>query len=302
MPDAKRSLLIVEDDRGLRRQLVWTFDDYEVLTAADRESALAALAANAPPVITLDLGLPPDPDGASEGLATLQKIIEVAPHSKVIVVTGNSQREHALHAVKLGAYDFYQKPIDSDTIRLIVARAHNLYEIECENRRLHLFESATALEGIITASQPMLRVSRMSERVAPTAASVMLLGESGTGKELIARAIHALSPRAERRFVAVNCAAIPENLLESELFGHEKGAFTGAHRQIIGKLEVANGGTFFFDEVGDMPMPLQPKLLRFLQERKIERLGGRSEIALDVRVICATHRRPEELIQSNHFR
>lgn len=302
MVDNKRRLLIVEDDRGLQRQLVWTFDEYDVITATDRESAIAIVQADPPPVITLDLGLPPDPDGASEGLATLERIVEIAPHSKVIVVTGNNQREHALQAVKLGAYDFYRKPVEADTIRLIVERAYNLYELETENRRLHLAGSKSSLDGIITASPGMLRVVAMVERLASSSAGVLLLGESGTGKELIARAIHALSPRSDRRFVATNCAAIPETLLESELFGHEKGAFTGAHRQVMGKLEMANGGTFFLDEVGDMPMSLQPKLLRFLQERKLERIGGRSEIAVDLRIICATHKRPEEMIQSNKFR
>ena len=302
MVENKRKLLIVEDDRGLQRQLTWTFDEYEVITASDRESAIAIAQKNPPPVITLDLGLPPDADGATEGLATLKRIVEIAPHSKVIVVTGNTQRAHALQAVKFGAYDFYSKPVDADTIRLIVERAYNLYELESENRRLNLAASKTSLDGIVTASPGMLRVLAMVERVASSSASVMLLGESGTGKELIARAIHDLSQRSSGRFVATNCAAIPETLLESELFGHEKGAFTGAHRQVMGRLEIANGGTFFLDEVGDMPISLQPKLLRFLQERKLERIGGRSEISVDLRIICATNKRPEDMIQSKHFR
>jgi len=302
MAGAKQKLLIVEDDQGLQRQLVWTFDEYEVLSAGDQAAALSLVKSAEPPVITLDLGLPPDPDGASEGLATLERIKQAAPHAKVIVVTGNGEREHALRAVDLGAYDFYQKPIDADTIRLIVGRAFNLYNLEAENRRLQQLDRQSPLRGLVTASPAMLQVCSMVERVAPTTVSVMLLGESGTGKELIARALHELSPRAEKRFIAINCAAIPENLLESELFGHEKGAFTGAHRQVVGKIELADQGTFFLDEVGDMPLPLQAKLLRFLQERKFERIGGRVEISVDVRIVCATHQRPEDLIKASRFR
>jgi two-component system NtrC family response regulator len=302
MASSKPKLLIVEDDLGLQRQLGWTFEDYNVLSAVDRPSAMALAASTQPPVITLDLGLPPDPDGGTEGLATLEQIKQVAPHAKVIVVTGNEDREHALKAIELGAYDFYQKPIDADTIRLIVGRAYNLHTLEAENRRLRQLEQRSPLRGLVTASPPMLYVCNMVERVAPTSVGVLLLGESGTGKEVIARALHALSQREGKRFVAINCAAIPENLLESELFGHEKGAFTGAHKQVIGKIEMADQGTLFLDEIGDMPMPLQAKLLRFLQERVLERIGGRSEISVDVRVICATHRRPEEMIKAALFR
>jgi len=302
MVQAKQKLLIVEDDQGLQRQLVWTFDDYEVLSAGDQESALALVKSAQPPVVTLDLGLPPDPDGATEGLATLERIKQINPHTKVIVVTGSGEREHALKAVNLGAYDFYQKPIDADTIRLIVDRAAKLYALETENRRLARLDRRSPLTGVITASAPMLNVCAMVERVAPTTVGVLLLGESGTGKEVIARALHEMGPRADKRFVAINCAAIPENLLESELFGHEKGSFTGAHRQVVGKIELADQGTFFLDEVGDMPLPLQSKLLRFLQERKFERIGGRVEITVDVRIICATHQRLEDLIKAHRFR
>jgi two-component system, NtrC family, response regulator len=298
----KSKLLIVDDDLGLQRQLAWTFGDYEVLFAADRSSALAQVKSTAPPVITVDLGLPPDPDGASEGLATLAEIRNMAPHSKVIVMTGNEERAHALKAISLGAYDFYQKPIDADTIRLIIDRAFNLYALEAENRRLRDLEQRSPLRGLVTASTPMLNVCNIVERVAPTSVSVLLLGESGTGKELIARALHELSPRSANRFVAINCAAIPDTLLESELFGHEKGAFTGAHRQVIGKVETADHGTLFLDEIGDMPMPLQAKLLRFVQERVFERIGGRSEISVDVRIICATHGRPDELMKAGLLR
>ncbi len=302
MAKSKRKLLIVEDDLGLQRQLAWTFEDYEVLSATDRDAALALVASAEPPVVTLDLGLPPDPDGASEGLATLEQIQKLAPHTKVIVVTGSEERAHALKAISLGAYDFYQKPIDADTIRLIVDRAYNLHTLENENRRLHQLEERLPLQGLVTASPPMLSVCTMVERVAPTSVTVLLLGESGTGKEVIARALHTLSPRQGKRFVAINCAAIPETLLESELFGHEKGSFTGAHKQVIGKIELADQGTLFLDEIGDMPIQLQAKLLRFLQQRVLERIGGRTEISVDVRVICATHRKPEELIKSNLLR
>jgi two-component system NtrC family response regulator len=300
--DQKPKLLIVDDDLGLQRQLAWTFEDYEVFLAVDRASALAKVKSASPSIITLDLGLPPDPDGASEGLATLEEIRQIAPHAKVIVMTGNEERAHALRAINLGAYDFYQKPIDAETIRLIVSRAHNLYLLEAENRRLRELEQHSPLRGLVTASPPMLSVCNVVERVAPTSVSVLLLGESGTGKEVIARALHDLSPRAGKRFVAINCAAIPENLLESELFGHEKGAFTGAHKQVIGKIELSDHGTLFLDEIGDMPMPLQAKLLRFLQERVFERVGGRTEISVDVRIICATHRKPDEMMKTAQLR
>ena len=302
MATTKPKLLIVEDDLGLQRQLSWTFEDYDVHSATDRATALAAVTSVQPPVVTLDLGLPPDPDGGSEGLATLEQIKHVAPHAKIVVVTGNEDREHALKAIELGAYDFYQKPIDADTIRLIVGRAYNLYSLEAENRRLRQLEIRSPLRGLVTQSQAMLHVCNMVERVAPTSVGVLLLGESGTGKEVIARALHALSQREGKRFIAINCAAIPENLLESELFGHEKGAFTGAHKQVVGKIELADQGTLFLDEIGDMPMPLQAKLLRFLQERVLERIGGRSEISVDVRIICATHRKPDEMIKAALFR
>ena len=299
---AERRLLIVEDDVGLRRQLAWAFKDYEVQFAGSRDEALALVDSTKPAVVTLDLGLPPDPDGATEGLATLERIMSVAPGTKVIVVTGNEDRAHALKAVGLGAYDFYQKPIDAEVLHLIVDRAHNLHQLEAENRRLQELQRASPLRGLVTASAPMLSVCGTVEKIAPTSASVFIMGESGTGKELIARALHEMSPRAPKRFVAINCAAIPENLLESELFGHEKGAFTGAHKQVIGKIELADEGTLFLDEIGDMPMALQAKLLRFLQERRIERIGGRDEIPVDVRIVCATHQKPDELIRAHRFR
>jgi two-component system NtrC family response regulator len=302
MDKTKRKLLVVEDDLDLHRQLSWAFADYDISFADNREAAMALVASLKPPVVTVDLGLPPDPDGSTEGLATLEAIMSAAPNTKVIVVTGNEDRANALKAIQLGAYDFYQKPIDADVLSLIVSRAYNLYELESENRRLAQSNQNWPLRGIVTSSLPMLNVCRAIEKVAPTNASVFLLGESGTGKELCARALHEMGPRTAKRFVAINCAAIPENLLESELFGHEKGAFTGAIKQVIGKIQLADKGTLFLDEIGDMSMALQAKLLRFLQERKFERIGGRDEISVDVRVVCATHHKPEELIAAGRFR
>jgi two-component system NtrC family response regulator len=297
-----KKLLVVEDDPGLQTQLRWCFENYEVVIAGDRTEALAALKQYEPPVVTLDLGLPPDADGTSEGFAILEDILLAAPHTKVIVVTGNNGREHATKSVAMGAYDFFYKPIDADMLELIVNRGYRVYELEEENRRLSTQQPESPLTGVITGSDSMLQVCRTVEKVAPTDATVLVLGESGTGKELLARALHELSARNESRFVAINCAAIPENLLESELFGYEKGAFTGAAKQTPGKIETASGGTLFLDEVGDMPLPLQAKLLRFLQERVIERVGGRKEIPVDVRVICATHKDLHELIRQTDFR
>ncbi|HMV38272.1 PEP-CTERM-box response regulator transcription factor [Plasticicumulans sp.] len=302
MRELNRKLLIVEDDPGLQSQLRWCFADYEVLTADSRDSAIAQLRRHEPPIVTLDLGLPPDPANATEGLATLQEILQLLPSTKVIVVTGNDDRDNALQAVAAGAYDFYQKPVDGDVLKLIVDRAHALYALENENRELAARSQSSKLEGLIAGSASMLKVCRTVEKIAPTDATSLLLGDSGTGKELIARALHDLSNRADKRFVAINCAAIPETLLESELFGYEKGAFTGAAKQTRGKIEYADGGTFFLDEVGDLPMSLQAKLLRFLQQRVIERVGGREEIPVDVRVVCATHRELPALIRAGSFR
>jgi len=298
---SKNLLLLVEDDLGLQKQLKWSFDDLEVVIAGDRDAALAAVRRYEPPVVTLDLGLPPDADGASEGLATLEQILALAPTTKVIVVSGNQDRANAVKAVALGAYDFYHKPIEPDILRLIVNRALHLHQLEAENRKLQARQGA-ALQGIITGSGVMQKICRTVEKVAPVDATVLLLGDSGTGKELFARALHDLSPRASQRFVAINCAAIPENLLESELFGYEKGAFTGASKQTKGKIEYADHGTLFLDEVGDLPFSLQAKLLRFLQERVVERLGGREEIPVDVRVVCATHQDLKRLIEQGRFR
>ena len=296
-----RPLLVIEDDPGLQSQLRWCFEGFDVTIAGDRVSALEAIEISMPAVVTLDLGLPPDPTNASEGLATLEAILTKAPHTKVIVVTGNDDRENAVRSIGMGAYDFYQKPIEPEILSLIIERAYALYELELENRNL-LQQTSSPLDGVIASSPQMFKLCRMIEKVAPTNATTLILGESGTGKEVIARALHQLSARSDKKFVAINSAAIPETLLESELFGYEKGAFTGANKTTPGKIELAEGGTFFIDEVGDLPQSLQAKMLRFLQERVIERLGGREEIPVDVRVICATHQDLPALIEAGTFR
>ncbi len=295
-------LLVVEDDLGLQDQLRWCFDRYEVVMAGNRVSALEQVQRHHPPVVTLDLGLPPDADGISEGLATLEEIVAASPDTKVIVVTGQNDRENAVRAVGSGAYDFYYKPIDPEILGLIVNRAYRVRELELENRELMQQKVDHPVEGVVACSPEMVKVCRTVEKVAPSNATILILGDSGTGKELCARSLHNLSPRASNRFIAINCAAIPENLLESELFGYEKGAFTGAVRQTPGKIEYANSGTLFLDEVGDLPMSLQAKLLRFLQERVVERIGGREEIPVDVRVVCATHQDLQDKIRAGTFR
>ncbi|PWB59899.1 MAG: PEP-CTERM-box response regulator transcription factor [Nitrosomonadales bacterium] len=302
MSQNKKHLLIIEDDPGLQKQLRWSFDAYEVLVAGERESALAQVRRFEPAVVTMDLGLPPDPDGASEGLATLKQILALAPDTKVIVLTGNQDHANAVKAIGMGAYDFHQKPFDPEMLGLVIKRAFYLHALQQENRNLLQTQADSPLSGIIGRDPGLLKVCRNVEKVAPSDATVMLLGDSGTGKELLAKALHRLSSRQGKRFMAINCAAIPENLLESELFGYEKGAFTGAVKQTLGKIELANGGTFFLDEVGDLPMSLQAKLLRFLQERVIERIGGREEIPVDVRIVCATHQNLKELIEAGRFR
>jgi two-component system NtrC family response regulator len=294
-------LLVVEDDEGLQRQLKWAYEGYQVVCAGDRASAIEALRAYEPAVVTLDLGLPPDPDGTDEGFAVLEEILRLKPDTKVIVATGHGARESALKAIGMGAYDFYKKPVDIDDLGLIVARAFHLQEIEDENRRLEGGGGSTVLGSIISAAPEMLTVAKTIERVASADVSVMLLGASGTGKELLARAVHEKSAR-KGEFIAINCAAIPENLLEAELFGYERGSFTGAVKSNVGKIELAEGGTLFLDEVGDIPLPLQVKLLRFLQERVIERIGGRQPIAVDTRIVCATHQDLDAMIADGRFR
>ena len=304
MPDIRPKLLIVEDDPGLQRQLRWAYDGYQLFVAGDREEALELLRSEHPPVVTLDLGLPPDPDGIGEGMATLSQILAEQPGTKVIVASGHGDRASARRAIAEGAWDFYQKPVDIDSLGHIVARAFHVHALEQEN--LRLAEAAPddkhVLGRMITAAPEMLKVARMIERVANANVTVMLRGASGTGTELLARGLHEASDRASGPFVAINCAAIPETLLESELFGHEKGAFTGAVKTTPGKIEQADHGTLFLDEVGDIPLPLQVKLLRFLQERMIERIGARNSIAVDTRIVCATHQNLEEMIATGRFR
>lgn len=296
---AKPKLLIVEDDIGLQSQLEWAFEAYDVIVASDRKAALTALRNHKPAVVTLDLGLPPDADGATEGLSALREIMAACPSTKVIVASGHEARESAQTAIALGAFDFYAKPIVIADLRLIVARAFHIHALELDNQKS---APATSADGIITGSAEMMEVLRTVDKVAAAEATVMLLGASGTGKELLAKAIHTKSSRGTGNFVAINCAAIPDTLLEAELFGHERGAFTGAVKTTIGKIEMAQGGTLFLDEIGDVPAGTQVKLLRFLQERVIERIGGRKMIPIDARVITATHRDLPRMMAQGEFR
>ena len=295
-------LLVVEDDLALQKQIKWSLDGYESVLANDRESAMAQLRRHGSPVVTMDLGLPPDADSVSEGFKLLEQILAAAPDTKVIVLTGQNGQANALKAVAMGAYDFLAKPFEPEVLNLCVERAFRMHELQVENKRLQAWQASDAIAGLITRDPQMLRVCGTIEKVANTNASVMLLGESGTGKEVLARGLHQQSNRSNGSFVAINCAAIPENLLESELFGYEKGAFTGAAKTTPGKIETAHGGTLMLDEIGDMPMPLQAKLLRFLQERVVERVGGRQGIAVDVRVVCATHQNLAQCIKDGRFR
>ena len=301
MNELRRCLLIVEDDVGLQRQLRWSFEDYDVVMAGDRQTALDLLRSHEPAVVLQDLGLPPDPAGTTEGFATITEILEQAPNIKIIVVTGNGDRDNAVKSIGCGAYDFCSKPLDLEILRLLVDRAFRVHALEAENRKLRS-QSPAALEGIIGNSETMHDACRLVEKVSPSNATVLLLGETGTGKELFARAVHRLSARRDGPFVAINCAAIPEPLLEAELFGYEKGAYTGAHKQTKGKIELASNGSLLLDEIGDMPITLQAKLLRFFQERVVERIGGREVIPVDVRIICATHQDLAALIQAGRFR
>ncbi len=297
-----RPLLIVEDDLALQKQIKWSLDRFDTVTASDREGALLQMRKSHPAVVTMDLGLPPDADSVSEGFKLLQQVMAFDPDIKVIVLTGQNDQANALRAVAMGAYDFFAKPFEPELLNLTVERAYRLFELQAENRRLQALHQPDALAGLMTRDPEMMRICRMIEKVASSNATVMLLGESGTGKEVLARGLHQSSPRRAEKFVAINCAAIPENLLESELFGYEKGAFTGAAKTTLGKIETANGGTLMLDEIGDLPFQLQAKLLRFLQERVIERVGGRQEIAVDVRIVCATHQNLNTLSKESRFR
>lgn len=301
-PDKLQPLLVVEDDLALQKQIKWSLDRFESVTAHDRESAMTQLRRHAPAVVTMDLGLPPDADAVSEGFKLLEQILGADPDTKVIVLTGQNDQSNALKAVAMGAYDFLAKPFEPEVLNLTVERAFRLHHLQAENKRLRAMQMPDTLAGLLTRDPQMLRICRTIEKVANTNASVMLLGESGTGKEVLARGLHQLSNRKDGKFVAINCAAIPENLLESELFGYERGAFTGAAKTTPGKIETAHAGTLMLDEIGDMPMSLQAKLLRFLQERVVERVGGRQEIAVDVRVVCATHQNLTQCVKEGRFR
>ena len=301
MSEKPRTLLIVEDDPALQKQMRWAFDARETIVADDRESAIAQLRRHEPAVVTMDLGLPPAPDDVTEGFQLLREILALAPDTKVIVLTGQHDRENAVRAVGLGAYDFFAKPFEPELLELTIERAFRMHDLQVENARLAAVGSSP-LSGLLTRDPGMLKICRTIEKLASASVTVALLGDSGTGKEVLARALHVLSPRVTERFVAINCAAIPDTLLESELFGYEKGAFTGAVKQTLGKIETAHKGTLFLDEIGDLPLPLQAKLLRFLQERVIERVGGRDEIPVDVRIVCATHRDLKAQIKAGLFR
>jgi len=297
-----RALMIVEDDRGLQSQMRWAMaDEFVVHIAKDQPEATDVMARHRPHLVVLDLGLPPDPAGASEGLAVLEHILGRYPDTKVIVASGNADRANAMKAISLGAYDYFSKPVDIDELKLILERAWQLHSLEEDNRRLTQVARGS-IDGIIAASPAMIDICRVVERIATTDVSLLLLGESGTGKEVVARALHRLSLRANGPLIAVNCAAIPDNLLESELFGHERGAFTGAIKQTRGKVEQANGGTLFLDEIGDMPLALQAKMLRFLQGRTFQRVGGREELAVDLRIVSASNRDLQAMISQGTFR
>ena len=299
----KPTLLVVDDDEDLRTQMKWALaDDYEVALAGDRAEALQRLRELRPAVVTLDLGLPPKAAGVEEGFASLRAIHEAEPGTKVIVITGRDEREHALTAVANGAYDYFQKPVEVDELKVVLRRAFQLHLLERENRDLQRRLGGQGMEDLIGTGEKMQQVQSTVRKLAPTEAAVLLLGESGTGKELVARAIHRLGPRSEGPFVPINCGAIPENLLESELFGSEKGAFTGAHAQRKGRIELAHGGTLFLDEIGELPLALQVKLLRFLQEHRLQRVGGRQDLTVDVRVICATNADLKAALREGRFR
>jgi len=301
MSEEKPTLLIVEDDPGLQSQLKWHFEQYNVVIAVTREEALACLRRERPAVILQDLGLPPDDEGVEEGFATLTESLRIDPSLKIIVMTGHADVDNALRAVAGGAYDFYQKPVETEVLDLIVQRAFQMHHLEARLKNLQE-QQQSPLNGVIAGSPPMLAICKTIEKIAPTNVTTLLLGESGTGKEVLAKATHNLSNRLDGRFIAINCAAVPENLIESELFGYEKGAFTGASKTTPGKVETAHKGTLFLDEIGDMPLHLQAKLLRFLQERSIERVGGRKEIEVDVRVLCATNKNLEAMVAEGTFR
>jgi two-component system NtrC family response regulator len=298
----RRKLLILADDDALRRDLEKIFADLDVICGDSSEQTLVLIRRAEPDVVLFDLGTTREPAAVTKSLELLRQILNLAPDTKIVAMTERDGRELAVQAVGLGAADFHYKPVDSSVLSIVVRRAFRMRELEEENWRLREQTGSMALEGIIGVSDAMRTLCRNIEKVSPTHATVLILGESGTGKELLARALHRLSGRAHKPFVAINCAAIPDTLLESELFGYEKGAFTGAAKRTLGKLESAEGGTLFLDEIGEMPASLQAKLLRVLQERTVERIGGRTPIPLDLRFVCATNRNLDELIGKSTFR
>lgn len=299
--EAAGRLLLIEDDIGLQRQMKWALAPDKVVIAGSCDEAMRLFKAEGPfEIVILDLGLPPDENGVTEGMKALGEILGVVPYTKIIIASGHADHTSAIHAVGKGAFDFFAKPVDIDQLKLIIERARRMYTLEQENRALR--QNSQALSGFVFDCPQMARIERMIERVGPASVSVLIAGETGTGKEVVARALHEQSARRSAQFVAINCAAIPENLLESELFGHEKGAFTGAIKTTPGKFELAHGGTLLLDEIGDMPMALQAKLLRFIQERQFERIGGRTAISVDVRLICATNRDLAKLVAEGRFR
>jgi two-component system NtrC family response regulator len=298
----KPKLLIVEDEEPIRTQLKYALrDDFTLLFAEDQVAALSTLAGEQPAVVSLDLGLPPHPESAECGLETLDQIMRTAPATKVVVLTGNGGRESAIRSVQLGAFDYHQKPIQLNELKIVLQRAAYLQTLETEADKRGS-EPAIRFADMLGHTQAMREIFAVVSRIARTDVTVLIQGESGTGKELLARAVHANSARCNRPFVAINCGAIPDTLLESELFGHERGAYTGAHMQRKGKLELADGGTLFLDEVGEMSPPLQVKLLRFLQEREIERVGGREVLRVDARVVAATNKDLKSELQARRFR
>ncbi len=301
--ESRPLVLIVEDHEDIREQLRWGLEpQYDVIEAADRSTALSLFRTHHPTLVTLDLGLPPDETGHVEGFAALDEMLRADPLAKIIVITGSEDRAHALTAIRRGAYDYLKKPIDLDVLRIVLQRAHYLVEVERENRGLQERVASQSFHEIMGASPPMQQVFKTIRRVAGSDIPVLVMGESGTGKELVARAIHEESARKRGPFIAINCGAIPETLLESELFGHEKGAFTGAHIQRKGRVEMARGGTLFLDEIGELSPPLQVKLLRFLQAQVIERVGGREEIQVDARIVAATNMDLQAAMKDGRFR
>ena len=300
---SKPKLLLVEDDEDIRTQMKWALaSDYDVSTAGDGTEAVAAFSSNRPIVTLLDLGLPPRPNESEEGLATLAALLELDPSSKVIIVSGQAEKENALRAVGAGAYDFLCKPVQIDELKLVLQRCVYVAELEQEFRAMQVAQQPDGYEGMLGASSQMQALFTFIRKVGPTTAPVLILGESGTGKEMVARALHRKSSQSTGPFIAINCNAIPENLLESELFGHERGAFTGAHAQRKGHIESASGGTLFLDEIGELPAAVQVKLLRFLQEKRFQRVGGRQEIQSDTRVLAATNVNLEDAVAKGTFR